>query len=128
MALLQADRDRLVEATVSVIGQMRGAYLGTPGASVLRHWDQIQDRLRAASRTSSTPEEWVTSLSRSLKLPAPDRWLSDSIFELTSLVAALSAARDWLDLVEREHAYLMSLVRLRAEIRAAKRKTNTEAP
>lgn len=122
MALMAADRDRLVDATVGVIDQVRSAYLGTPGASVLRHWDQIQDRVRMSARTSTTPEEWATSLCRSLKLPAPDSYLSASISTLTTTVDEVGDARAWLDLVEREYAHMMALARLRAETRSETRR------
>lgn len=117
-----ADRDAVVEATVATLDQVRSAYLGTPGANPLRHWDQLQDRVRMAARTSTSVSEWVTSLSRSLQLPAPDSWLSRSIGELTTEVEGRGAVREWLDLVEREYAHMMALVRLRSEQRAEARK------
>jgi hypothetical protein len=123
MALTAENRERLIAATVAVIDQVRSAYLGTPGANVLRHWDQIQDRVRMAARTSRSAAEWTTALTRSLKLPAPDNYLSRSTQALVSLVTGLSADREWLDLVEREYAYMMALARLRAENRAEARKT-----
>jgi hypothetical protein len=120
--LRDADRDRLIEATVNALDQVRSAYLGTPNVNVLRHWDQIGSRVWMAARTSTSAEEFLSCLARKLKLPPPDNYLSASMIELTSLVQALHATRDWLDLVEREHAHLMALTRVKAEARAAARK------
>lgn len=126
--MLQAgERDRLLEATVLVVDDVRRSYLRTPGASVLKHWDQIQDRVRMAARTSSSADEWITNLSRSLKLPAPDKWLSTSARALQQTVTEMHATRDWLDLVEREYTLIMAKVRLRAETRQQARRDAEEA-
>ena len=111
------DKERLRTLTVEAILELRSAYLGTPGCNVLKHWDQIQDRMRAAARSSETPEEWLTTMTRTLQLgaakPVSSRWFRD----LTDFVRERKAAREWLDLLEREFGYLIAVARGVAEQR-----------
>jgi hypothetical protein len=100
---------------VALLMELRRAYLAA-GGSPLKHWDQITDRLRAAARTSATVPEWTTALMRSLQLGAPSRSLSSAIDALAVAVTEVGAAA-WLDLLEREHGYVMARARLEAERR-----------
>lgn len=112
--LTQERRETLRHLTVDVILEARRDYLRS-GASALRHWDQLQDRMRAAARTCRDPREWVTRLRRDLQLGPPDPASSRSCELLVQAVGGPRETREWLDLVEREHGYLMALARLRAE-------------
>lgn len=112
--------------TVAVLLDLRAAYLAN-GASALKHWDQMLDRMRAAARTSASVEEWHTSMMRSLQLGAPSSGASSM---LTTLVALVGPYRsEWLDLIEREHGLLLAMARLEAErrrdVREAKKDTVT---
>ncbi len=69
MAIDEQAKERLRTLTVEVLLCYRAAYLKA-GASPLKHWDQLQDRMRSAARRSQTPEEWATALSRGLQLPS----------------------------------------------------------
>lgn len=100
--------------TVLVLLDLRAAYLAA-GASPLKHWDQILDRMRAATRTTSSVEEWHTAISRSLQLGSPSKAASSALLELVQTVGPFRGA--WLDLVERESGLLMAMCRLEAERR-----------
>lgn len=107
-------REKLRKQTVSVLLVVRSEYLSN-GASPLKHWDQIQDRLRAAARTTDDVPGWVTALTRSLNLSAPSKARSLATDVLAKTVAEHRCASDWLDLVEGEHGYLMALAILEAD-------------
>lgn len=104
------------EATVSLLLAVRAEYLAA-GASALKHWDQLQDRVRSAARTSSTLPEWSTALGRSLGLGAPSRDRCSAIDALHKLLMEQREENEWLALVESEYGYLLAMARLRAEQR-----------
>lgn len=107
-------RETVRNMTVLVLLDLRAAYLAN-GASPLKHWDQMLDRIRAAARTSSTVAEWHTAVSRALQLGSPSNAASSTLAELVSTVGAASG--DFLDVIEREHGYLFAKARLEAERR-----------
>lgn len=115
--LSNEQREHLVRETVGLLLDLRRAYLQA-GASPMKHWDQILDRMRASARTSSSVPEWVTGMSRALQLGSPSKALSSAIERLTIAVVEVGAAT-WLDLIEREHGYLMARARLESERRKA---------
>lgn len=116
MARLQAEqREHLVRLTVDLLLQIRRAYLAA-GGSPLRHWDQMTDRMRAAARTTATVPEWSTAIMRSLQLGAPSSSLSSAIEKLTIATIEIGAS-SFLDLIEREHGYVMARARLAADQR-----------
>lgn len=110
----EAARERQRTKTVDLLLEMRAAYLAG-GANPLKHWDQLQDRLRAAARTSSTVAEWVTQMSRSLGLSAPSSRFSEAVMSLDAEVADAGSA--WLDLLESEWGLLMAMSRQISEQR-----------
>lgn len=122
--LSDEERERLVEQTVDVLLELRRAYLLT-GASPLKAWDQITDRLRASARTTANVAEWITSMNRGLQLGAPSRQLSSAIERLSVTVGA--RAVDWLDLLEREHGYVIAKTRMGAEKRKSGRSFDAES-
>lgn len=110
----ETTKEALRTLTVAVLMDLRSAYLAN-GASPLKHWDQLLDRMRAATRTTASVEEWHTAVSRGLQLGCPSNGASSS---LDLLVRAVGTRRgDWLDLVEREHGYLLAACRLEADRR-----------
>jgi hypothetical protein len=116
VARLEEDqREHLVYLTVTVLLEIRRAYLAV-GGSPLRHWDQITDRLRAAARTTASVPEWTTAMHRSLQLGAPSSSASSAIEALTIAVVEVGAPA-WLDLLEREHGYVIARTRLAVEQR-----------
>jgi hypothetical protein len=120
-------KERLRTLTVEVLLVVRAAHLASPSANQLKHWDMIQDRVRSAARTSATPEEWVTTLARKLQLPTLNSSGSSAIVDLVAFVAERQCAAQWLDLIEREHGYLMALTRLAADKKREERNANTQA-
>lgn len=117
MQLSEDQKERLRTLTVEALLDLRAAYLGTPGANALKHWELLQNRLRSNARTSSTPEEWLTAMLRGLQLPAPSSGSSHSFRDLTDVVRELGCAREWLDLLETEFGYLIAVARGVAEQR-----------
>lgn len=119
-------REKLRQQTVAVLLTVRNEYLSA-GANPLKHWDQIQDRLRSAARTSADVPEWVTKLSRSLGLASPSRARCSATDTLAGTVRELACAGAWLDLVEDEHGYLMAMTMLEADKRRAAREAEKTA-
>lgn len=107
-------KEEVEDRTIDVILAVRREYLAS-GANPLKHWDQLQDRIRVAARTSTNVAEWVTTLSRSLGLSAPSNSRSLAISRLAETVGHVCTPDEWLDLVEREHSYLVAMGRLRVQ-------------
>ena len=112
-------RKVLRDLTVEMLLEMRGAYLAT-GVSALKHWDQLQDRLRSSARTCATVAEWSTQMSRSLRLAAPSARYSDALLALENAVDDVGA-QDWLAMVDVEWGLLMAMCRQCAEKRKPER-------
>lgn len=102
------------DAVVRVVLAVRSAYLDS-GASILTHWDQIQDRMRAAARTTASVEEWYTALVRSLQLATLAKASSSEVVELVNLVG--ENRRAFLDLIEAEYGYVIAKARVSLERR-----------
>jgi hypothetical protein len=101
--------------TMLVVMEIRRLYL-TAGANPLKHWEQLATRLRAAARTTAGVGEWVTSMLRSLGIPSPDKSLSLKMCDLEEEVSVVSASK-WLDMLEREGAYIIALCQVEADER-----------
>lgn len=115
--MTDADKNRLETLSVSVLLEMRRAYLAN-GASPLKHWDQLQDRVRMASRSTEDVGEWVTAISRRLNLGSPSNSLSSVINDLRQGVQSVcDHPREWIEMVEAEFTYLFALCRKEAERR-----------
>ena len=112
--LTEEAKEHLRERTIDALLAIRREYLSSGQANPLKHWDQLQDRMRAAARTTSSAEEWTTAVMRGLQLSAPSKSSSGS---LGALVAAVRkhGASPWLEIVEREHGYLIASARLQAD-------------
>lgn len=111
------EKERLRALTVEVLLALRAEYLRTPQANVLKHWDLLQTRMRSASRTCATPEEWATSMARRLQIGTLGVSSARCLTDLADFVREHGCAAQWLDIVERETGYLMALCRLAAEQR-----------
>lgn len=109
-------RERLRTRTMQVILAMRAEYL-VAGANPMRHWDQIQDRIRSAARQATDVPGWVTRVARSLGLGAPNNYRSSATIKLRSLVLEHDCSAAWLEMIEEEHGYLMALARHESEQR-----------
>lgn len=114
-ALAEERNERLRGLTVEAMLGLRRCYLATPQANALKHWDLLTTRLRAAARTTTSPEEWGTAMMRRLGVIQLGKHDSRALTELADYVRDKACARQWLDLLEREHGYIMALTRLAAE-------------
>jgi len=119
-------KEEIEGRTVDLIMEVRREYLAS-GANPLKHWDQLQDRIRVAARTSTSVAEWVTTLSRSLGLAAPSNSRSLVISKLAETVGHVCTPDEWLDLVENEHSYLIAMGRLRAQESKERKQELTES-
>lgn len=120
MAIKDEDLERLRTKTVEFILCVRAEYLRA-GASPLKHWDQIQNRMLSAARRSTSADEWATTLCRGLQLPALNSASSKALIDLGATVRELGGAAEWLDMVQREYGLLMAMARLSADERRAAR-------
>lgn len=116
-------REKLRSETIELLLAVRSQYL-TAGASPLKHWDQLQSRLRSAARTSTSVPEWITALARSLGLPAPTKRRSLATDKLERTVATHGCAPQWLDMLEDEHGYLIAKCQLMADQRKHEREAD----
>ena len=119
-------RERLRTLTVEVILAVRREYLAS-GANALTHWDQIQDRMRMATRTTTSPEEWATALCRSLRLPALHSVSCLALLDLANAVRDMKCAPSWLDQCEREYGWIIALARRSAEQARERREQDSGA-
>jgi len=107
-------RRELRKLTVSLLVDLRAEYLAA-GASPLKHWDQLQDRLRVAARTSETFAQWATMLDRLLGLGAPSKARSSATVTLADAIGVEHTA--FLVMVEEDTGLIMALARQEAERR-----------
>lgn len=121
MRIDESKRRMLLDLTVKVVLELRALYLSKSDANTLKHWQMIHDRLRMAARTTSSVPEWVTQMQVKLQLPTPGSSLSSEAAKLAHEVECLERPSAWLDLLEREHSYIMALARGEAEDRKAQR-------
>lgn len=104
---------------VAVILAVRRQYLAG-GGGALKHWEQLQTRLRSAAMTTGSVQELVSSFLRGMRIEAPDKRTSLTAHDLMLCLAAHSSAHqlidddDVLDLIEREIGLLIAMARVRA--------------
>jgi len=92
----EAKRERLRTLTTDLILQIRSEYLRSRHGNVLKHWEQLETRLRAAASTSATPEELSTKYARSLQLVGLGKESCRVLAELADYVRENGCAIDWL--------------------------------
>lgn len=119
--LTEEQTEALRLAIVRVILAVRGDYLRTPAASVLKHWDQITDRMRARAQSCGSPREWASALLRDLRIASPSDWTADAMVGLQARVDECGAPRAFFDLIDRESGYLIAVARTEADSRRAAR-------
>ncbi len=108
-------KERLRSLTVEALLALRADYLATSQANALKHWELLTTRLRSSARTCASPEEWWTTMARRLGIVSPSKRLSRALSDLADYVREGASARQWLELLEREHGYVIALTRLAAE-------------
>lgn len=110
----EASLDKVRQHTVAVVLGMRAEFLSA-GANPLKHWDQILDRMRAATRMSTSVQEWTTAVARGLQLGSGSSLRNTDQIKLAETVEANGGARFWLDMLEREYGYIIALARVAAD-------------
>lgn len=121
----EKQKERLRSLIVEFLLEVRAAYLRA-GGSPLKHWDQMQNRMRSAARRTSSPAEWATQLLRGLQLPAPSSLASQALLDLDGYVREAGVGRAWLALIELEYGLLMALTRKCAEQRREAREETSQ--
>ena len=106
--------DDLTAALVRWVLAARAEFLAQ-GASSLSHWEQIETRMRAAAKMTTTASEWATRTLRGLRIVGGNRSLSLATAHLVATVSDRPGAL--LDLIDRESAYVLALARIEAERR-----------
>lgn len=119
--LSEQQREKLRTLTVEFLLATRAAYLATPQANTMKHWDMIQNRMLSAARRSATADEWTTLVLRGLQIGALNNSASSSLHDLCAAVREADATSEWLDLIQRETGLLFAMARLAAEARKAAR-------
>lgn len=112
--LNEKQKELLRTMTVELLLELRRGYLAA-GANPLKHWAQLQNRMLSAARRSTGPDEWATAMMRGLQIPVVSKSVSLLLLALGAGVREMGAAREWLDMIEREFGLLMAMTRLAAE-------------
>jgi hypothetical protein len=123
MSAKEEETERVRNLLVDLVLALRAQYLAG-GASPLKHWSQITERMRAAAAVTSGPREWCTELMRKLGVVAPSRETCSAVDELVTAVELKGQGigrRAFLALVDREWGYLIAEARARADERKAER-------
>jgi hypothetical protein len=113
--LSEVQLEQLRTKTVELLLELRRLYLRSPQANMLKHWEILQNRMLSAARRAANPDEWVTSMLRGMQIPSVSSACSAAIVSLGGAVREAGAAREWLDMVEREYGLLLAMARLAAE-------------
>lgn len=113
-----AQLERLRTMTVELVLEIRAAYLRA-GGSPLKHWDQLQSRMRSATARAANPDEWETMMGRGLQLGAPSKGRCRALLDLGSTVRELGAQREWLRMMDREAGLILAMTRAASEQRRA---------
>ena len=115
-----SDREeRWLELSANLLEAIHGQHRGTTGHNPLKFWEQLANRMTAATRTTATVGEWITRLYRSLQMVSPN---SSRFFDgpraVTELMAA-TAGRDmeFLDWMEANVTCVVATCRVNREER-----------
>ena len=114
--LTKEQREDLKNRTVSLILEVRKSYLQA-GASALKHWDQLQDRMWLAARATTNPDAWFSRLAQDLRLPPPSSSLSSEVAALREYVVSVGGELTWRRLVADEIPALLARARSIADAR-----------
>lgn len=91
------------------------------GASPLRSWDMLSERVRLATRRATTVADWVNTVMRSFRISSVDSDTSAAIVELSAIVGP-DDVQEWLTWVETSHQFLMAAARMRFDHEKKSRK------
>lgn len=104
----------LTDVVVRWVLAARAEFLAQ-GANSLSHWEQIETRMRAAAKMTTTAPEWMTRTLRGLRIVGQSRSLSLATVALAAAVGDRPGVL--LDLIDRDSAYILALARSEAERR-----------
>lgn len=111
-------RKQLETAIVEMLLEIRSDYLHEVGGRpAMDYWEQLQNRMRSAARTTQTASEWVTLVARRMRIPSLGKRACQALVELVRLCDESDAHIDALDMVERDSGLLVALARLTVEQR-----------
>lgn len=119
-------KERVRTLVVEIVLEVRRAYLASPSSNVLKHWDQLHGRMKAAARTTASPEEWASRFASGMRVRASSSSGSRALIDLVHFVREHDANREFFEMLDREHDYMMALARLSAEARTEERKKADE--
>lgn len=116
--LNDGQRKQLETLLVEMIIGFRAQFLRNhKGRPPLNYWEQIQNRVRSAARTTTTVSEWASAMQRGLQIEALDSWASRALVDLVAFCDEQDAHLECLDLLDRDHAMVLALVRVECEKR-----------
>lgn len=119
----EGKRDRVIDRVVDLLMEVRAEYLAG-GANALKHWDQIHDRAKLATRTSERMSEWCSTLRRRLNLGSPSSSTSSALLALVAEVDVDDS--EALELIESEMSYVMARCKAEAQRRREAREAAQE--
>jgi hypothetical protein len=106
-------KKQLETLSVEMLIAFRGAYLREQsGRPPLNYWSQLQDRVRAAARQTTSASEWASQVQRRLQIPSLSKDYCQVLIDLTQFCDEHQAHTEFLDMIERDHALLMALTQL----------------
>lgn len=90
------------------------------GASPLKVWDMLQERVRLATRRSTSVAEWVSTIMRSFQISSMDAEASAACVDLQLAVGP--DAQSWLTWLETSQQFLLAAARARFDAEKKPRK------
>jgi hypothetical protein len=117
---------QLENLLVEFVVMTRDAFVrSVKGKVPMSYWDQIQNRIRSAARTNATASEFVTSVSRKMKLGAPSssdclvvtrfvQFCDENGFNLTAM-----------EFIDREIGFIIAMARQIIDARKKERETTS---
>lgn len=111
-------KKQLETLAVEMVLELRSEYLASVnGRPSMSYWEQLQNRMRSAARSTTTASEWVTQVMRRMQIASLRKSASRSLVELVRFCDEHDAHLDFLAMVERDNALLIALAQLIAEER-----------
>lgn len=110
-------------ATVTVILRMR-TWAIRYGASPLKVWDMLSERVRLATRRATSVESWSSTIMRSFQISTVDAETGQALLDLAGAVGP--DVDEWLNFLGDEHQFTFAAARERFDREKKARKAKTE--
>ena len=120
-------RKRLESLLVEFLLDVRAGHLASSQANPLKHWEQIENAILMASKTSGNLSEWATKVASKMGLSNLNSGASVGLRALVSACDEYGSHLAILQTIESEHSYLMALTRGSAEARKDAREAAASA-